>query len=157
MGVRVRRPRPKIRPRVKRGPLPPFFKVALYWAAAWGVVGLILGTLLMIGKAPPFAESGSHSDNMLAYAFWIPTLGGGAAGAGLGIGLVYACLMQLTTDWRDSLEGEGAMVWLAPELLCGALAGLVPGLLVGGLTGALFFASLAAVSAGIMKWRSMSI
>jgi hypothetical protein len=152
-----RRPRPKIRPRVKRGPMPPFFRLALHWAAAWGAIGLVLGTLLMGGKAPAFGESGARSDSILAYAFWIPTLGGGAAGAGLGIGLVYAGLMRLTTDWRDSIEGEGTMVWLGPELLCGALAGLLPGLLVGGPMGALFFATLGASFAGVVKWRSMSI
>jgi hypothetical protein len=149
------RPRPKIRPRVKRGPMPAFFRLALHWAAAWGAIGLVLGTLLMVGKAPPFAESGPRSDSILAYAFWIPMLGGGAAGAGLGIGLVYAGLMLLTTDLRDSLEGEGTMVWLGPELLCGALAGLIPGFLVGGLMGALFFATLGASFAGLMKWRSV--
>ena len=155
MGVRVKRPRPKIRPRVKRGPLPPFFRVALQWAATWAAVGLVLGTLLMIGKAPPFAESGSHSENMLAYAFWIPTLGGGAAGAGLGIGLVYAALMALTTDWRDSLEGDTAMIRFGPDVLCGAIAGLIPGLLVGGPSGGLFFAGLGAATGAGFKWREL--
>jgi hypothetical protein len=126
--------------------------VALQWAATWAAVGLVLGTLLMIGKAPPFAESGSHSENMLAYAFWIPTLGGGAAGAGLGIGLVYAALMALTTDWRDSLEGDTATVRFGPDVVCGAIAGLIPGLLVGGPSGGLFFAGLGAATGAGSKW-----
>jgi hypothetical protein len=151
MGARVKRPRPKIRPRVKRGPMPPFFRVALRWAAAWGVVGLVLGTLLMLGKAPPFAESGVHSDNILSYSFWVPTLGVGAAGAGLAIGLVFAGLMALTSEWRDSLEGTDLMITLGPDVLCGLVAGLIPGFLVGGWAGALFFAVLGAVSAGAMK------
>ena len=149
---RGRRPRPKIRPRVRRGPLPPFFRLARQWAATWAVLGLVLGTLLMIGKAPAFGESGAHSDNMLAYIFWIPTLGGGAAGAGLGIGLVYAGLMALTTDWRDSLEGDTAMVRFGPDVVCGAIAGLIPGLVVGGPSGGLFFATLGAATGAGFKW-----
>jgi hypothetical protein len=149
---RGRRPRPKIRPRVKRGPLPPFFRLALQWAATWAALGLVLGTLLMIGKAPAFGDSGAHSDNILAYTFWIPTLGGGAAGAGLGIGLVYAALMALTTDWRDSLEGDTAMVRFGPDVLCGTIAGLIPGFLVGGLSGGAFFAGLGAATGAAFKW-----
>jgi hypothetical protein len=132
--------------------LPQVVRVALVWAAAWGVVGLVVGILLMLGRAALFAESGARgSSSILTYVFWIPTVGAGAAAAGLGIGLVFACLMGLTSDWRDSLEGNDLMVTLGPDVLCGAAAGLIPGFLVGGLAGALFFAALGAASAAAMN------
>ena len=146
------RPRPKVPTRVTIGPLPQVFRVALRWTAAWAAVGLVLGILLMLGKAPPFAESGAKPDSVFGYIFWVPALGGGAAAAGLGIGLLFAGLMALTAEFRESLEDTpGAMAKLGPDLACGALAGLMAGLLVGGLTGALFFGTLGAGFAGAMK------
>jgi hypothetical protein len=146
------RPRPKVPTRVSIGPLPQVFQVALRWTAAWAVVGLVLGILLMLGKAPPFAESGTKPDSIFGYIFWVPALGGGAAAAGLGIGLLFAGLMTLITEWRESLEDTpGAMAKLGPEVACGAVAGLIAGLLVGGFTGALFFGTMGAGSAGVMK------
>jgi hypothetical protein len=149
------RPRPKVQPvRIER--LPHIFRVALRWAAAWAAVGFVLGVLLMLGKAPPFAESGAKPDSILGYIFWVPALGGGAAAAGLGIGLIFTGLMALTTEWRESLEDTpGAMAQLGPDVGCGAAAGLIAGLLVGGLTGALFFGGLGAGFAGVMKWRAV--
>jgi hypothetical protein len=92
----------------------------------------------------------------LGYIFWVPALGGGAAAAGLGIGLIFTGLMALTTEWRESLEDTpGMMARLGPDVLCGAVAGLIAGLLVGGSTGAFFFATLGVCSAAIMKWRSV--
>jgi hypothetical protein len=148
------RPRPKIQTRVTIGSLPQVVRVALRWAAAWAGVGLVLGILLMLGKAPPFAESGARPDSVFGYIFWVPALGGGAAAAGLGVGLLFAGLMALTAEFRESLEDTpGAMTKLGPDVACGAVAGLVAGLLVGGLTGALFFGALGAGFAGVMKWK----
>jgi len=146
------RPRPRVQPRIRIETLPHVFRVALRWAAAWAAVGLVLGILLMLGKAPPFAESGAKPDSILGYIFWVPALGGGAAAAGLGIGLIFTGLMALTTGWRESLEDTpGAMAQLGPDVACGAVAGLTAGLLVGGFTGALFFGTLGAGFAGVMK------
>jgi hypothetical protein len=147
------RPRPKVQLLANRGPLPQFFLVGLRWCAAWAVIGCILGLLLMLGKAEPLAESGAKPSSIFAYVFWVPALAGGAAAAGLAIGLVFAGLMAVTTDWRESLDDTPGMTTrLGPDALCGAVAGFVPGLLVGGISGGLFFASLGAASGGIMKY-----
>ena len=124
------RPRPQVQPRIRVETLPQVFRVALRWAAAWAAVGFVLGILLMLGKAPPFAESGAKPDSILGYIFWVPALGGGAAAAGLGIGLIFTGLMALTTEWRESLEDTpGAMAQLGPDVACGAVAGLLAGFL----------------------------
>jgi hypothetical protein len=151
MGVRVR-PKPKYKPRARVGPPPKFVLGAVRWAAAWAAFGVVSGVLVMLVKTLPFMESGARQDSMLSYLFWIPLLGGAAAAAGFGIGLIFSGLMWVTTDWRDSLEGDGLMIRLGPDVLCGAAAGLVPGLLVGGLTGALFFATLGGCTAAALKW-----
>lgn len=154
MGARAMKKRPRPVPRRKLGPPPPFLKLAIRWAVAWAVIGVVLGVMFMLGKAPPFGQAATapRSDNILAYAFWIPMLGGAAAAAGLGVGIIFAVLMIVTTDWRDSLEGDGLMIRLGPDMLCGAAAGMIAGLLVGGITGALFFATLGAFSAAGMNW-----
>jgi hypothetical protein len=114
--------------------------MVLLWAVAWAVVGLVLGVAQLL-------RTGEIS--------WIPALGLGAAAAGLGIGILYAGLMVLTEDWRDSLaDTPGVVAQLGPHVLCGAGAGLVPGLLVGGISGALFFATLGACSAAAFNWRA---
>src|SRR5512138_1243488 len=61
------RPRPMVKTRVTIRSLPEVFQVALRWTAAWAVVGLVLGILLMLGKAPPFAESGAKPDSIFGY------------------------------------------------------------------------------------------
>jgi hypothetical protein len=148
------RPRPKVQPLLNRDSLPPFFRVGLKWAASWAVVGGIMGLLFMVGRVVPLAESGAKPSSVLANVYWIPALTGGAAAAGLAIGLIFAGLMAVTTDWRDSFEDTpGMAAQLGPDTVCGAVAGLIPGLLVGGLSAGLFFAVLSAVSAGLMKWR----
>ena len=154
MGARAMKKRPRPVPRRKLGPPPPFLKVALRWAATWAGIGVVLGVMFMLGKAPPFGQSATvpASDNMLDYAFWVPMLGGAAAAAGLGVGILFAVLMIVTADWRDSLEGEGLMIRMGPDMMCGAAAGLIAGLLVGGITGALFFATLGSFSAAGMNW-----
>jgi hypothetical protein len=112
----------------------------LLWTIAWAVVGLGLGIAQML-------RTGQIS--------WIPGLGLGAAAAGLGIGILYAGLMVLTEDWRDSLaDTPGILAQLGPQVLCGAGAGLIPGLLVGGISGAFFFATLGACSAAIFNWKA---
>jgi len=148
------RPRPKVQLLGNRGPLPQFFLVGLRWCAAWAVIGCMLGLLLMLGKAEPLAESGAKPSSIFAYVFWVPALAGGAAAAGLAIGLIFAGLLAITTDWRDSFEDTpGMAARLGPDTVCGAVAGLIPGLLVGGLSAGLFFSVLSAISAGLMKWR----
>ena len=134
-------------------PLQQILRVALGWARAWAVAGTLLGILLMLGKALPFTEAGSTPDSFLGQWFWVVALGLGAAAAGLGIGILYAGLLIVTEEWRESVEETpGVLAQWGPQVLCGALAGLVPGLLVGGFTGALFFASLAACSAAGLQW-----
>jgi hypothetical protein len=135
-------------------PLRQIMRVALHWAIAWGMTGLVVGALLMLRKMLPFAGLGGQAADALGSVFWIPALGAGAAAAGLGIGLVYACLMAWTADWRDSYEAPGLVGALTPYVLCGAAAGLVPGLLVGGFTGAFFFAGLGAGSAAALNWQA---
>jgi hypothetical protein len=147
------RPRPKVQPLVNRGPLPEFFRVGLKWAATWAVVGCIMGLLFMVGRVLPLAESGAKPSSVFGYVFWVPALTGGAAAAGLAIGLIFAGLMAVTTELRESLEDSpGMMARLGPDALCGAVAGLMAGLLVGGWSGALFFGALGAASGGILKY-----
>jgi hypothetical protein len=136
-------------------PLRQIMRVALHWAIAWGMAGLVVGALLMLRKLLPFAGLGGEPADVLGSVFWIPALGAGAAAAGLGIGLVYACLMAWTADWRESYEAPGVVGAFTPYVLCGAAAGLVPGLLVGGITGALFFAVLGAASAAALNWQAI--
>lgn len=147
------RPIPKVHLLGNRGPLPQFFLLGLKWSGVWAVIGCIVGLLLMVGKAAPFAASGGKSSSVFTYVFSVPALTAGAAAAGLAIGLIFAGLMAVTTEWRESLEDTpGMTARLGPDALCGAVAGFVPGLLVGGISGGLFFASLGAASGGIMKY-----
>ena len=135
-------------------PLRDILRVALRWATAWAAVGLVLGVLLMLGKAVPFAASGAKPDSILGYWPWVPAMGAGGAAAGLGIGFLYACLMAWSADLRESYEAPGLVGRLGPFVVCGAAAGLIPGLLAGGITGALFFAFLGACSAAALNWRA---
>lgn len=123
-------------------PSPQVLQVALRWVVAWAAVGMVLGVVQMLRKME---------------IFWIPALLVGAAAAGLGIGLLYACLMVVTEDWRDSLaDTPGLMAQLGPQALCGASAGLVAGLLAGGIGGALFFGALGGCSAVALSWRDIA-
>jgi hypothetical protein len=111
----------------------------LSWAVAWAVIGLALGIIQLL-------RTGQVS--------WIPAIGLGATAAGLGVGVLYACLMLVTDDWRDSLaDTPGFMAQAGPLLLCGAGAGMVAGLLAGGINGALFFGALGVLSAAVFNWR----
>jgi hypothetical protein len=115
--------------------------MVLLWALTWGVVGLALGIAQVL-------RTGQVS--------WIPSLGLGAAAAGLGMGILYAVLMILTDGWRDSLaDTPGLPAQLGPQVLCGAGAGVVGGLLAGGFSGALFFGGLGAVTAAVFNWKSV--
>jgi hypothetical protein len=114
----------------------------LLWTITWAVVGLSLGIvqLLRTGKVS-----------------WIPSLGLAAAAAGLGMGILYAGLMIVTENWRDSLaDTPGLAAQLGPQVLCGVGAGVFAGLLVGGFGGAFFFAALGGLTAAIFNWKSAS-
>jgi hypothetical protein len=124
--------------------------VALQWTAAWAVAGLVVGILLMLLKTLPFAESARMRED----EFWLPIMALAGAAAGLGVGLVYACLMTVTEEWRNSLEGDTLTVRLGPQVLCGAVAGILAGLLAGGLGGAFFFAGLGGCTAAALNWRA---
>jgi hypothetical protein len=115
--------------------------MVLLWAVTWAAVGLALGIVQLLRTGE---------------LYWIPALGLGAAAAGLGIGVVYTGLMLVTSDWRDSLADNPALLaQLGPPVLCGAGAGLAGGLLAGGLDGALFFGAVAACWAAVFNWRSV--
>ena len=148
MGVRARhKSKYPVRPRPR--PLPKLPQVALQWTGAWAVAGLVVGILLMLIKTLPFAQSGRTDNN-----FWLPVMALAGAAAGLGVGLVYACLMTISAEWRNSLEGDTLAIRLGPQVLCGAVAGVVAGLLAGGLGGAVFFAGLGACTAAALNWRA---
>ena len=115
--------------------------MVLQWSLLWAVIGLVMGIVQLF-------RTGAVS--------WIPSLGLGAAAGGLGTGIVYAGLMLVTENWRDSLaDTPGLPAQLGPQLLCGVGAGILPGLLVGGVSGALFFGGLGAVTAALINWRSV--
>jgi MFS family permease len=144
------RRRPKYKPRRRIGPLPGFVFVALRWAVAWAIVGLVAGVLSLVRKTLFFTEASAGPDG--GTAFWLPVMIGASAAAGLGIGSIYTGLLAVSADWRDSLEGDDWKTRLGPYVLCGAAAGLIAGFLVGGFTGALFFAVLGACTAGALTW-----
>jgi MFS family permease len=152
MAKRVR-PKPKYKPRRKLGPLPGFALVALRWAVAWAIVGLVVSVLSLLRNIY-FAES-SGLDGGIAYS--VPAMIAAAAVAGLVLGLIYTGFLALTADWRDSLEGDDWKTRLIPYALCGAAAGLIPGFLVGGFTGALFFAVLGGCTALALRWIEVRI
>ena len=154
MAKRRVRPRPKYKPRRKIGPLPGFALVALRWAVAWSVVGLVVSVLSLIREAY-FTEASAGLDGGIAYS--VPVMIGAAAGAGLALGLIYTGLLAVSADWRDSLEGDDWKTRLVPYVLCGGAAGLIPGFLVGGFTGAVFFAVLGSSTALALTWIEMRI
>jgi hypothetical protein len=122
-------------------PLRQIQNIALSWAVAWAVVGLAFGIIQLL-------RTGQVS--------WIPALGLGATAAGLGVGVLYACLLLVTDNWRDSLaDTPGLMAQVGPLVMCGAGAGLAAGLLAGGIGGAFFFAVLGACSAAAFNWKSV--
>jgi hypothetical protein len=152
MAKRVR-PRPKYKPKRKIGPLPGFALVALRWAVAWAIAGLLVSVFSLLHRIY-FAES-AGLDGGIAYS--VPVMTGAAAVAGLALGLIYTGLLAVSADWRDSLEGDDWKTRLGPYVLCGAAAGLIPGFLVGGFTGALFFAVLAGSTALALTWVEMKM
>jgi hypothetical protein len=145
-----RRPRPTYKPRPKRGPLPGFALVALRWAVAWAIVGLVVSVSWLVRNSFYFTEASAGPDGGIAYS--VPVMIGAAAAAGLALGLIYTGLLAVSADWRDSLEGDDWKTRLGPYGLCGAVAGLIPGFLVGGFTGALFFAVLGGCTALALTW-----
>ncbi len=152
MATRVR-PKPKYKPRPKMGPLPGFALVALRWAVAWAIVGLVVSVLSLVRKTLPHTEASASPDGGIAFS--VPVMIGAAAAAGLALGLIYSGLLAVSADWRNSLEGDDWKTRLGPYVLCGAAAGLVAGFLVGGFTGALFFAVLGGCTAGALTWIEM--
>ena len=152
MRTRVR-PRPKYKPKRKVGPLPGFALVALRWAVAWAIVGLVVSVFSLLRKILYFPEGSASLEGGVAYS--VPAMIGAAAAAGLALGLIYTGLLTVSADWRDSLEGDDWKTRLGPYVLCGAAAGFLPGFLVGGFTGALFFAVLAGCTALALTWIEM--
>ena len=144
MAKRVR-PKPKYKPKRTLGPLPGFAFVALRWAVAWAIVGLVVSVFWLVRMTFYFTDASASQDDGIAYS--IPAMITAAAVAGLTLGLIYTGLLALSADWRDSLEGNDWKTRLIPYALCGAAAGLIPGFLVGGSTGALFFAVLGGCTA----------
>jgi hypothetical protein len=144
MAKRVR-PKPKYKPRRKLGPLPAFALVALRWAVAWAIVGLVVSVFSLVRMTFYFTESSASQEGGIAYS--VPATIAAAAMAGLALGLIYTGLLAVSAGWRDSLEDHDWKTRLIPYALCGAAAGLIPGFLVGGSTGALFFAVLAGCTA----------
>jgi hypothetical protein len=154
MPTRVR-PKPKYKPKRKIGPLPGFALVALRWAVAWAIVGLVVSVSSLLWKTFYFTEASAGLDDGIAYS--VPAMIAAAGVAGLALGLIYTGLLAVSADWRDSLEGNDWKTRLGPYVLCGAAAGLIPGFLVGGLAGALFFAVLAGCTALALTWLEMKM
>ena len=125
--------------------------VTVRWAKAWGIGGLVIGILMMLGKTAPFAESGGHPGSVWSYSGWVPAALVFGAVAGLAIGFVYAGLLALTENWRTPYESRpsGVSRYL-PKVLCGAAAGMIVTVPPLGSRGALVFAALAAGSAWAM-------
>jgi hypothetical protein len=124
------------------------FRITLRWLTAWGIGGLVVGILMMLGKTAPFAESGGHSGSVWSYSAWVPAAAVFGVVAGLAIGFVYGCLLALTENWRRPYESQpsGAGRYI-PRVLCGAAAGMIVTVPPFGSRGALIFAALAAGSA----------
>jgi hypothetical protein len=154
MPTRVR-PKPKYKPKRKIGPLPGFALVALRWAVAWAIVGLVVSVSSLLWKTFYFTEASAGLDDGIAYS--VPAMIAAAGVAGLALGLIYTGLLAVSADWRDSLEGDDWKTRLGPYVLCGGAAGLIPGFLVGGLAGALFFAMLAGCTALALTWLEMKM
>lgn len=152
MATRVR-PKPKYKPRPKMGPLPGFALVALRWAVAWAIVGLVVSVLSLVRKTLFYTEASGSPDGGIAFS--VPIMIGAAAAAGLALGLIYTGLLAVSADWRDSLQGDDWKTRLGPYVVCGAAAGLIAGFLAGGFTGALFFAVLGGCTAGALTWIEM--
>ncbi len=149
MAKRVR-PKPKYKPKRKLGPLPAFALVALRWAVTWAIVGLLVSVSWLVRNTFYFTEASAGPDGGIAFS--VPVMIGAAAAAGLALGLFYTGFLSVSSDWRDSMEGDDWKTRLGPYVLCGAAAGLIPGFLVGGFTGALFFAVLAGCTALALTW-----
>ena len=149
MAKRVR-PKPKYKPKRKLGPLPGFALVALRWAVARAIVGLVVSVFSLVRMTFYFTDASAGQDDGIAYS--VPAMISAAAVAGLALGLIYTGLLAVSADWRDSLEGDDWKTRLMPYVLCGAAAGLIPGFLVGGLAGAMFFAVLGGCTALALTW-----
>jgi hypothetical protein len=120
--------------------------LALRWGGGWALAGLVVGILLMLGRAAPFAESGSNSASISTYAIWVPGTTGVAAGFGFVLGLVFASLMALT-EWFGG--GPVSATRFTPNLLCGAAAGALIGLFVEAKGSVFLLAFLGACSAAL--------
>jgi hypothetical protein len=102
--------------------------VTFRWAAAWSLLGLIAGILMMFGKVELIAESGVKPFHLSAYAFWIPLTFGAASVFGLALGFIFASLMTLTHQGLAATDIHPSSVALhSIRLLCGTIAGLLIG------------------------------
>jgi hypothetical protein len=126
-------------------------RITVRWMKAWGIGGLVVGILMMLGKTAPFAESGSHSGSVWSYGAWVPAATVFGAAGGLAIGFVYGVLLTLTENWRRPYESQpSAAGRYIPRVLCGAVAGMILTVPPLGSRGALLFAALAGGTACAM-------
>src|SRR5215212_6852892 len=76
--------------------------MVLQWILLWAVLGLVLGIVQLL-------RTGAVS--------WIFSLTLGAGAGGLGTGILYAGLMLLTENWRDSLaDTPGLPAQVGPQI-----------------------------------------
>ena len=88
------------------------------------MLGLAVGILLMLRRAPMIAESGARPQNLSDYAFWIPLMTVVLGLFGFVLGFLFSSLMALTERWRAPIEARvGFLAKYGPRLLCGAVAG----------------------------------
>jgi len=100
------------------------FRLSIAWAGVWALLGLAVGTLLTLWKAPIIAESGAKSENLSDYAFWVPLVFVVLGLFGFVLGFLFSSLMALTERWRVPIEARlGLLAKYGPRLLCGAVAG----------------------------------
>jgi len=99
------------------------------WTAAWTLVGVIGGVVMMFGKVPLIAEPGAETEGLWSFAFWIPMFGVAARIVGFVMGLLFSILMVLFKNWSKTVEARRDVVGkYGPRILCGTVAGTLAGL-----------------------------
>jgi hypothetical protein len=104
-------------------------RTIIRWTAAWTLVGLIGGVVMMFGKVPPIAEPGSQAESLWFFAFWIPVLGVATGVVGFVMGLLFSILMIFLKNWNKTVEARRDVAGkYGPRILCGTVAGALAGL-----------------------------